>query len=131
MKVPRACANEGWHEDKVSAIKNMPTLRNKQELMEFLGTISYLRKVISANPQQDDLRLSIPPLSQDACGGARTCERRVPKDLRADPLSTVPLTDLLHTALRQQSLNITDAARSEPSPKSEDHSVWTRDRNSC
>ncbi|GFO08923.1 hypothetical protein PoB_003542800 [Plakobranchus ocellatus] len=45
-----------------------------------------------ASPQQGDLRLSGPPPRQDAGGGARTRDRRVPADLRADSLSTVPPT---------------------------------------
>ncbi|GFN92906.1 TBC1 domain family member 2b [Plakobranchus ocellatus] len=43
-------------------------------------------------PQQGDLRLSGPPSGQDAGGGARTRDRRVPADLRADSLATVPPT---------------------------------------
>ncbi|GFN86396.1 hypothetical protein PoB_001290200 [Plakobranchus ocellatus] len=44
------------------------------------------------NPQQGDLRLSGPPSGQGAGGGARTRDRRVPADLRADSLATVPPT---------------------------------------
>ncbi|GFN83617.1 hypothetical protein PoB_001012300 [Plakobranchus ocellatus] len=43
-----------------------------------------------ASPQQDDLRLSGPPSNQDGGRGARTRNRRVPADLKADSLSTVP-----------------------------------------
>ncbi|GFO34464.1 hypothetical protein PoB_006096900 [Plakobranchus ocellatus] len=43
-------------------------------------------------PQQGDLRLSGPPSGQGAGGGARTRDRRVPADLRADSLATVPPT---------------------------------------
>ncbi|GFN77371.1 hypothetical protein PoB_000387700 [Plakobranchus ocellatus] len=46
----------------------------------------------TASPQQGDLRLSGPPSGQDAGGGARTRDRRVPADLRADSLATVPPT---------------------------------------
>ncbi|GFO31917.1 hypothetical protein PoB_005842200 [Plakobranchus ocellatus] len=42
--------------------------------------------------QQRDLRLSGPPSGQGAGGGARTRDRRVPEDLRADSLATVPPT---------------------------------------
>ncbi|GFO18692.1 hypothetical protein PoB_004519700 [Plakobranchus ocellatus] len=42
-----------------------------------------------ASPQQGDLRLSDPPSGQGAGGGARTRDRRVPADLRADSLATV------------------------------------------
>ncbi|GFN95812.1 hypothetical protein PoB_002231800 [Plakobranchus ocellatus] len=45
-----------------------------------------------SSPQQGDLRLSGPPSGQDAGGGARTRDRRVPADLRADSLATVPPT---------------------------------------
>ncbi|GFO00676.1 hypothetical protein PoB_002718100 [Plakobranchus ocellatus] len=33
-----------------------------------------------------------PPSGQGACGGTRTRDRRVPADLKADSLSTVPST---------------------------------------
>ncbi|GFN95224.1 hypothetical protein PoB_002173000 [Plakobranchus ocellatus] len=45
-----------------------------------------------ASPQQGDLRLSGPPSGQGAGGGARTRNRKVPADLRADSLATVPPT---------------------------------------
>ncbi|GFO22391.1 hypothetical protein PoB_004889600 [Plakobranchus ocellatus] len=45
---------------------------------------------IEPSPQQGDLRLSGPPSGQDADGGARTPHRRVPSDLRANLLATVP-----------------------------------------
>ncbi|GFN77495.1 hypothetical protein PoB_000400100 [Plakobranchus ocellatus] len=45
-----------------------------------------------ASPQQGDLRLSGPPSGQDAGGGARTRDRRVPADIRAESLATVPPT---------------------------------------
>ncbi|GFN83718.1 hypothetical protein PoB_001022400 [Plakobranchus ocellatus] len=45
-----------------------------------------------ASPQQGDLRLSGPPSGQDADCGARNHNRRVPADLRADLLATVPPT---------------------------------------
>ncbi|GFO47000.1 hypothetical protein PoB_007350500 [Plakobranchus ocellatus] len=44
------------------------------------------------SPQQGDLRFSGPPSGQGAGGGARTRNRRVPSDLRADSLATVPPT---------------------------------------
>ncbi|GFN78949.1 hypothetical protein PoB_000545500 [Plakobranchus ocellatus] len=44
------------------------------------------------SPQQGDLRLSGPPSGQGAGGGARTRDRKVPADLRADSLATVPPT---------------------------------------
>ncbi|GFO07097.1 hypothetical protein PoB_003360200 [Plakobranchus ocellatus] len=42
--------------------------------------------------QHGDLRLSGPPTGQGASGGARTFNIRVPADLRADSLFTVPPT---------------------------------------
>ncbi|GFO21852.1 hypothetical protein PoB_004835700 [Plakobranchus ocellatus] len=44
------------------------------------------------NLQQDDIMLSAPPSGQGAGGGARTRDRRIRADLRADSLATVPLT---------------------------------------
>ncbi|GFO33080.1 reticulocyte-binding protein 2 homolog a [Plakobranchus ocellatus] len=43
-----------------------------------------------ASLQPDDLRLSGPPSSQGADGGARILDRRVPTDLSADSLATMP-----------------------------------------
>ncbi|GFN76458.1 Arginase [Plakobranchus ocellatus] len=45
-----------------------------------------------ASPQQGDLRLLGPPSGRGADGGARTRDRRVPADLRADSQATVPPT---------------------------------------
>ncbi|GFO37624.1 hypothetical protein PoB_006412900 [Plakobranchus ocellatus] len=45
-----------------------------------------------ASPQQGDLRLSGPPPGQDADGKSRSCDRRIPVDLRADSLATIPPT---------------------------------------
>ncbi|GFO09187.1 hypothetical protein PoB_003569200 [Plakobranchus ocellatus] len=44
---------------------------------------------IFASPQQGDLRLSGPPSGQGAGSGARTRDRMVPADLRADSQATV------------------------------------------
>ncbi|GFN80907.1 hypothetical protein PoB_000741300 [Plakobranchus ocellatus] len=41
------------------------------------------------SPQQGDLRLSGPPSGQGAGSGARTRDRRVPADLRANSQATV------------------------------------------
>ncbi|GFO00929.1 hypothetical protein PoB_002743400 [Plakobranchus ocellatus] len=46
--------------------------------------------MMKASPQQGDLRLSGPPSGQGAHGRARIRDRRIPADLRADSLSTVP-----------------------------------------
>ncbi|GFN75958.1 hypothetical protein PoB_000246400 [Plakobranchus ocellatus] len=59
--------------------------------------------VYIASPQQGDLRLSGPPSGQGAGGGARTRDRRVNADLRADSQATVPSTPpQTHTAAQQQ-----------------------------
>ncbi|GFO11695.1 hypothetical protein PoB_003820000 [Plakobranchus ocellatus] len=44
---------------------------------------------VPAVPQQGDLRLSGPPSGQGAGSGARTRDRRIPADLRADSQATV------------------------------------------
>ncbi|GFO11197.1 Gc-rich sequence DNA-binding factor 1 [Plakobranchus ocellatus] len=44
---------------------------------------------LEGSPQQGDLRLSGPPSGQGAGSGARTRDRRVPADLRADSQATV------------------------------------------
>ncbi|GFO45033.1 hypothetical protein PoB_007153800 [Plakobranchus ocellatus] len=54
--------------------------------------VKVYRSCEEASPQQGDLRLSGPPSGQGAGGGARTCDRGVPADLRADSLATVPAT---------------------------------------
>ncbi|GFO48347.1 hypothetical protein PoB_007485200 [Plakobranchus ocellatus] len=46
------------------------------------------------HPQQGDLRLSGPPSGQGAGGRARTRDRWIPADLRADSLPTAPPTPL-------------------------------------
>ncbi|GFN83835.1 hypothetical protein PoB_001034100 [Plakobranchus ocellatus] len=48
--------------------------------------------MFNKSPQQGDLRLSGPPSGQGADSGARTRDRRVPADLRADSQATVPPT---------------------------------------
>ncbi|GFN99633.1 hypothetical protein PoB_002613900 [Plakobranchus ocellatus] len=51
-----------------------------------------------ASLQQGDLRLSGPPSGQGAGRGARTRDRRVPADLRADSQATVLPTPLENEA---------------------------------
>ncbi|GFN94927.1 hypothetical protein PoB_002143300 [Plakobranchus ocellatus] len=48
--------------------------------------------VCKASPHQVDLRLLGPPSGQGAGNVARTRDRRIPADLRADSLTTVPPT---------------------------------------
>ncbi|GFN89900.1 hypothetical protein PoB_001640600 [Plakobranchus ocellatus] len=57
-----------------------------------------------ASPQQGDLRLSGPPSGQGAGGGARTGDRRVSADLRADSLATVPSTPLTFSVVQLRNL---------------------------
>ncbi|GFO37359.1 hypothetical protein PoB_006386400 [Plakobranchus ocellatus] len=52
------------------------------------------KRAEKARPQQGDLRLLGPPLGRGADGGARTRDRKVPADLRADLQATVPPTPL-------------------------------------
>ncbi|GFN85888.1 hypothetical protein PoB_001239400 [Plakobranchus ocellatus] len=47
---------------------------------------------LTKSPQQSDYRLSGSPSGQSTGGGARTCDRRLPADIRADSLATVPPT---------------------------------------
>ncbi|GFO01955.1 hypothetical protein PoB_002846000 [Plakobranchus ocellatus] len=56
---------------------------------EFPSVTSVL-DTFSPCPQQGDLRLSGPPSGQDASGGARTRDGRVPIDLRAGWPASVP-----------------------------------------
>ncbi|GFN77560.1 hypothetical protein PoB_000406600 [Plakobranchus ocellatus] len=54
-------------------------------------------KLVSQASPQDDLRLSrlsSPPSSQGTGDGTRTRDKRLPEDLRADSLATVPPTPL-------------------------------------
>ncbi|GFO15991.1 hypothetical protein PoB_004249600 [Plakobranchus ocellatus] len=73
-----------------------------------MAKVSILEKILcqcrvwflyKASPQQGDLRLSGPPSGQGAGGGARTRDRKVPADLRADSLATVPPTPLCVSVL--------------------------------
>ncbi|GFO44816.1 hypothetical protein PoB_007132100 [Plakobranchus ocellatus] len=48
--------------------------------------------LFTASPQQGDLRLSGPPSGKGAGGWARTRDRRISADIRADSLATVPPT---------------------------------------
>ncbi|GFO03311.1 hypothetical protein PoB_002981600 [Plakobranchus ocellatus] len=56
--------------------------------LKFADCLVY-RKV-TFSPQQGDFRLSGPPSGQGAGDGARTRDRRIPADLRADSLATEP-----------------------------------------
>ncbi|GFN85532.1 hypothetical protein PoB_001203800 [Plakobranchus ocellatus] len=60
--------------------------------MPFISRGENSSHVRAASPQQGDLRLSGPPSGQGVGGGARTRDRMVPADLRADSPATVPPT---------------------------------------
>ncbi|GFO19675.1 hypothetical protein PoB_004618000 [Plakobranchus ocellatus] len=55
-----------------------------------------------ASPQRGDLRLSGPPSGQDAGGGARTRDRMIPADLRADSQASVPPTKKLRRSEKRK-----------------------------
>ncbi|GFO03620.1 hypothetical protein PoB_003012500 [Plakobranchus ocellatus] len=81
-----------YHSSMAHAFSTQPLclhIYNKHNMRE---TDCFLYK---ASPQQGDLRLSGLPPGQGAGGGARTRDRRVPADLRADSLATChqPETD--------------------------------------
>ncbi|GFO21806.1 hypothetical protein PoB_004831100 [Plakobranchus ocellatus] len=59
---------------------------------DFIFRISSPAVLDRASQQQGDLRLLAPLSGQGAGSGARTRNRRVPADLRADSLATVPPT---------------------------------------
>ncbi|GFO28106.1 DC-STAMP domain-containing protein 1-like [Plakobranchus ocellatus] len=81
-------APDACHNDMTAFIKDVWTHAAGKKF-EGLGCNSNGR---IRHPQQGDLRLSGPPSGQGAGGGARTHDRRVPADLRADSLATVPPT---------------------------------------
>ncbi|GFO01652.1 hypothetical protein PoB_002815700 [Plakobranchus ocellatus] len=73
--------------------------KDKKKLAHFYQIFSHMaaasfafktRCPIFKNPQQGNLRLSGLLSGQGVGGGARTRDRRVPADLRADSLATVP-----------------------------------------
>ncbi|GFO30006.1 hypothetical protein PoB_005651100 [Plakobranchus ocellatus] len=62
-------------------------------ISKLIAIISHTQEVwCKASPQQGDLRLSGPPSGQGDGGGARTRDRRVPANLTADSITTVPPT---------------------------------------
>ncbi|GFN74699.1 hypothetical protein PoB_000120500 [Plakobranchus ocellatus] len=67
---------------QISRRVRYPVLRSEPCLF-YASDYTYLR------PHQGDLRLLGPTSGQGAGGGARTRDRRVPADLRADSLTTV------------------------------------------
>ncbi|GFO43947.1 major facilitator superfamily domain-containing protein 4 [Plakobranchus ocellatus] len=69
-----------------SDMKQMNWVFFVQLIMTLVGSIS--AGLMAGNPQQGDLRLSGPPSGQGAGSGARTRDRRVPADLRADSQAT-------------------------------------------
>ncbi|GFO01116.1 hypothetical protein PoB_002762100 [Plakobranchus ocellatus] len=75
---------------QITLTKYSPTWE-KTSAKEVNEQVENGRRVL-ASPQQGDLRLSGPPSGQGAGGGARTSNRNVSADLRADSLATVPPT---------------------------------------
>ncbi|GFO49216.1 hypothetical protein PoB_007572100 [Plakobranchus ocellatus] len=60
-----------------------------------------------ASPQRGDLRLSGPPSGQGAGSGARTRDRMVPADLRADSQATVlPTPQAVNKSTSQQARQV-------------------------
>ncbi|GFN88872.1 hypothetical protein PoB_001537800 [Plakobranchus ocellatus] len=75
-----AISNIGASQDNGSTQKAIHDNVSKQGALQGNG---------SESPQQGDLRLSGPSSGQGAGSGARTRDRRVPADLRADSQATV------------------------------------------
>ncbi|GFO26642.1 hypothetical protein PoB_005314700 [Plakobranchus ocellatus] len=63
-----------------------------RKIINFLVVLGALPAALCDSPQQGDLRLLGPPSGRGADGGARTHDRRVLADLRADSQATVPPT---------------------------------------
>ncbi|GFN83335.1 hypothetical protein PoB_000984100, partial [Plakobranchus ocellatus] len=83
------------------ASKTSKTIRVCRDLLNLFDPADVTPPAPS--PQQGDLRLSGPPSGLGAGSGARTRDRRVPADLRADSQATVPPTPPLSfvTALKK------------------------------
>ncbi|GFO22065.1 circadian clock protein period [Plakobranchus ocellatus] len=80
----------------------VPTLHNSNKLppltkLPGVTEFEFLSLLYIASPQQGDLRLSGPPSGQGAGSGARTRDRRVPANLRADSQATVLPTPHLNS----------------------------------
>ncbi|GFO37760.1 hypothetical protein PoB_006426500 [Plakobranchus ocellatus] len=58
-------------------------------LIKGLGVFNTLAPIMVENSQHGDLMLLGHPSGQGAGDGARSCDRKVPEDLRADSLATV------------------------------------------
>ncbi|GFN81381.1 hypothetical protein PoB_000788700 [Plakobranchus ocellatus] len=87
-------------DDSKGALDNDPALTSAGTLLSRVrapltaslpdGVPESLRWDCRASPQQGDLRLSGPLSGQGAGGGARPLDRRIPADIQADSLATVP-----------------------------------------
>ncbi|GFO39400.1 hypothetical protein PoB_006590500 [Plakobranchus ocellatus] len=64
--------------------------KNRQKQKKTRIGIEIVGFLYIASPQQGDLRLLGPPPGRDADGGARTRDRWLPADFRADSQATVP-----------------------------------------
>ncbi|GFO45575.1 hypothetical protein PoB_007208000 [Plakobranchus ocellatus] len=84
--------NNGDYSDDGRTDPNTGRLkRNPANLISFSFILDRV-EADNASPPKGDLRLSGPPSGQGAGGGARTRDRRVPAEFRADSLVTVPST---------------------------------------
>ncbi|GFO15178.1 hypothetical protein PoB_004168300 [Plakobranchus ocellatus] len=62
---------------------------NTSDVMKPFISVSDPMEKITRTPKQGDLKLSGPPSGQGAGGGARTRDRKVFEDLKADSLAIV------------------------------------------
>ncbi|GFN91981.1 hypothetical protein PoB_001848700 [Plakobranchus ocellatus] len=99
-----AYCSEGTHNNYNLVLSDNAMFKRQQlrVLMSFSkhGAISLKLSqdgIAGASPHQGDLRLSGPPSGPGADEEARTLDRRVPADIRADSLATVPPTRRLIT----------------------------------
>ncbi|GFN77171.1 hypothetical protein PoB_000367700 [Plakobranchus ocellatus] len=83
------CTTSKQETDFVSG--EFPDIHQAQQPAVQVGYIR-TRTPGTTHPQQDDFRLSDSPSDRSAGGGARTRDRIVPEDLKADSLATVPPT---------------------------------------
>ncbi|GFN88818.1 hypothetical protein PoB_001532400 [Plakobranchus ocellatus] len=99
---------------------------SRLELLAITGKIENTRS--RAIPQQRDLRPLGPLSGQGADGGARTRDRWVPADLRADSLATVPPTppSLLSSEISKYYTESPQQAIKNPAQSNE--TAFTKDR---
>ncbi|GFO35072.1 hypothetical protein PoB_006157700 [Plakobranchus ocellatus] len=86
------CGVQGKHPARDPGDRFTLDIEREGESDSCESSISATSLKLEASPQQGDLRLSSSPSGQGAGGGSRTRDREIPADLRADSLSTMPLT---------------------------------------